>query len=62
MNTRIYVVTKNEPGVEQKSETLVRASSASQAIRHVADPMFKAGVASQDDLIRLAKTHHVKEA
>ncbi len=57
MSKRIYVVVVN--GTQ---EHLVRASSASQAIRAVADPMFKVGVANQDDLLRLAKTHTVKEA
>lgn len=56
MSSRIYVVTVGE------EKTLVRASSAASAIRFVADPMFTAKVASQDDLVMLAKTHHVKEA
>lgn len=62
MSKRIYVIEKNEPGINQKSEYLVRASSASAGLRAVAAPMFTAKVASQDDLVRLAKTHHVKEA
>lgn len=56
MLKRIYVVSCEE------EKTLVRAASVSAAIRYVADPMFTAKVASQDDLIELAKTHHVKEA
>lgn len=56
MSNRIYVVIVNGT-----KEHLVRATSASQAIRHVAHPLFKVGVASQDDLIRLAKTHTVEE-
>lgn len=61
MSNRIYVV-KYESGAEPYSEILVKAVTAAAAIRHVASPMFTAKVASQDDLIRLAKTHHVKEA
>lgn len=60
MSKRIYVVTCEDGDIVEK--TLVRANSASQAIRFVADPMFIAHVASQDDLITLAKTHPVKEA
>lgn len=57
MSKRIYVVVVNGT-----KEHLVRAQSASQAIRYVAHPMFKVAVANQDDLIRLAKTHTVEEA
>lgn len=53
---RIYVVTVN--GEEQY---LVKAASVASAIRAIAHPMFKAEVATQDDLIHLAKTHPVKE-
>lgn len=56
MSTRIYIVSYGD------REELVRAISANQAIRIISDPMFKVQVASQDDLVRLAKTHHVKEA
>lgn len=56
MHKRIYVVS-----VEDK-EHLVKAASVSAAIRAVAHPMFKAAVATQDDLVRLAKTHKVEEA
>lgn len=52
---RIYVVTVNS------QEYLVKAVSASQAIRAIASPMFSAEVATQDQLIRLAKTHTVRE-
>ena len=44
MHKRIYVVS-----VEDK-EHLVKAASVSAAIRAVAHPMFKAAVATQDDL------------
>lgn len=60
MSKRIYVVVCEDGEIIEK--TLVRANSASQAIRFVADPMFVAHVASQDDLVMLAKTHSVKEA
>lgn len=56
MSSRVYVVN------DGKSEFLVRATSASQAVRSIADPIFTVKVASQDDLIRLAKTHPVKES
>lgn len=55
---RIYVVICSE----REEEILVKAASASQAIRTVVHPLYKAEVATQDDLIRLAKTHTVKEA
>jgi len=60
MSKRIYIVTCDDG--KTKEETMVRASSSSQAIRVVAEPMFKARVAGQDDILALAKTHHVKEA
>lgn len=50
MSNRIYLVT-NEQGEE---ELLVRASSASQAINTITKGRFKAGVATQDDLVRLS--------
>lgn len=53
---RIYLVIVGD------EEHLVRAASASAAIRAIAHPMFTATVATQDALIRLAKTHHVREA
>lgn len=43
--TRIYTVS----GVA--STRLVRATSPSQAMRHVAQSLFKVSVASQDDLV-----------
>lgn len=58
MSKRVYVVIC----AEREEEILVRATSTSQAIRAVVTPMYKAEVATQDDLIRLAKTHTVKEA
>lgn len=53
---RIYVVKAD--GIEY----LVKSASASAAIRSIAHPMFVANVATQDDLVRLAPTHKVKEA
>jgi hypothetical protein len=50
MSNRIYLVT-NEQGEE---ELLVRAASASQAINAITKGRFKAGVATQDDLVRLS--------
>ena len=59
-NMRVYVVTtKNGDGT---TERLVRAPTAAQAIRHVAKPMFVAEVASQEDCLRLAKTHDIEDA
>lgn len=60
MSKRIYVVS-----VADKSETrhLVKASSAAQAIRFVAQPMFSAKVANQDDLVEfIGSGFKVKEA
>lgn len=50
MSKRIYTVV-----VADKTETrhLVKASSAAQAIRFVAQPMFSAKVTSQDELVEL---------
>ena len=47
MSDRIYIVKQD------KKERLVRAVSATAAIRHVAAPMFEARVASQQDLVNL---------
>lgn len=44
--TRIYAVTDNVGNT-----TLVRATSAAQAIHHVTRPRFTAAVASQDQLV-----------
>lgn len=60
MATRIYIV-KQQDG-DKTTERLVRAASPSQAINHVAKPQFSAEVASQDELIRLAKTCEVEDA
>lgn len=57
---RIYVV-KQQDG-DKTTERLVRAQSAAQAIKHVAKPQFTAEVGSQDEILRLAKTHTVEEA
>lgn len=48
---RIYTVTITEG--DQVTTRLVKAQNPSQAIRHVSDPMFKAEIAGQDDLVRL---------
>lgn len=60
MAARIYVV-KQKSG-DNTTEHLVRAANVAQAINAVAKPQFSAEVASQDDLVRLAKTHSVVEA
>lgn len=57
---RIYVVAQQDG--DKKTEHLVRAVSPAQAINHVAKPQFSAEVASQDDVLRLARTHEVMEA
>lgn len=59
---RIYKVTQSHTDKEGVTERLVRAASAAQAIKHVVKPIFTAAVASQDDLIALAKTCAVEEA
>lgn len=56
---RIYVVTCSDSIATE--ESLVKASSAAQAIRSIAEPMFKVRVATQEDLMQLAKTHILKE-
>ena len=58
---RIYVVTIADTDGSHATEFLIRAATAAQAIHVCADPMFKARVATQDDLVKLAKTHTVKE-
>lgn len=50
MNSRIYIVMSSG----QKS-MLVRASSASQALRIAVNPRFTVKVASQDDLVALTR-------
>lgn len=52
---RIYLVIAGD------QEHLVRATSAAAAIRVIAQPMFMAHVANQENLVRLAKTHPIKE-
>lgn len=62
---RIYIVKQSVTTDVSSSgviEHLVRASSAAQAIGHVVKPRFTAEVASQDVVLRLAKTHDVHEA
>lgn len=58
---RIYVVTQTAEDGSTKV-ALVRAQTPAQAIGHLAKPQFAAEVASQDDLIRLAKTCDVQDA
>ena len=43
--TRIYIITFGE------QTRLVRAANKSQAVRHVADDVIRASVATQDDLV-----------
>jgi hypothetical protein len=53
-DTRIYVVTHKVDGSPANdTQHLVRASSQSQAIRHVVAEKFDAYVASQDALVHL---------
>lgn len=57
MTTRIYVVCFGE------ATRLVRAATKSQAVRHVADSLIAASVATQDDLITaLGKGTKVEDA
>jgi hypothetical protein len=49
-NTRIYVVTDKATGEQQ----LIRATSQSQAIRHAAEKVYSAKVASVDDIVAIA--------
>lgn len=49
-NTRIYVVTDKATGEAQ----LIRATSQSQAIRHAAEKVYAAKVASVDDIVAIA--------
>lgn len=58
---RIYTVTQTSDDGAVKV-ALVRATNSAQAIKHVAQPQFKADVASQDDLVKLAKTCEVQDA
>lgn len=57
---RIYVV-KQTVG-DTVTESLVRAVTSAQAIKHVSKPMFTAEVADQEAMLRLAKTHEVQDA
>lgn len=59
-NGRIYVV-KQTSG-DTTTEHLVRAANSAQAVNAVSKPQFSAEVATQDDILRLAKTHTVIEA
>lgn len=60
MAARIYVV-KQKSG-DTTTEHLVRAANSAQAVNAVSKPQFSAEVASQDEILRLAKTHAVVEA
>jgi hypothetical protein len=53
--TRIYAVRKLLPrvGAPMSDTRLVRASNASQAMRHVAANTLSVGVAKQDELVEL---------
>lgn len=58
MSTRIYIVTNGASGPR-----LVKAANQAQAIRHVTKPLYKASVASQDELVAaLVKGAKVEEA
>lgn len=62
-DTRIYRVDEKDAHGKPVTNYLVRAASVAQAVRHVAEPRFTAGVASQDDLVELAgKGHKVQDA
>ena len=54
---RIYLVKY------QGKQHLVRAGSQAQAIRHIVEPMFKAEVATPDELVACTKAGvHVEDA
>ena len=61
MAVRIYVVKQQHSG-DATTEHLVRAATVAQAINAVSKPQFSADVATQDDILRLAKTHSVIES
>lgn len=48
---RIYIVAEGETGDTRR---LVRAANPSQAVSHVVKSIFKATVATQDELVELA--------
>lgn len=53
-NTRIYRVVENiDDAAADAVYHLVRAQSASQAIRHIVSPRFTADVATPDNLVDL---------
>lgn len=54
--TRVYIVTDAE-----NQKTLVRAVSASQAIRHIVSTEYRARVAKVDDIIAIG-TDEVEDA
>lgn len=52
MSTRIYAV-YDERTLDTDGQRLVRASTRSRALRHVAQGIFTVVVASQDELVEL---------
>lgn len=50
MDTRIYIVTSDGNGTDER---LVRAAHANNALRHVTAPLFSVRVAKPEDLERL---------
>lgn len=53
-NARIYVVRDQDGQADSAANTrLVKASSQAQAIGHVVRARYTAGVAKQDELVRL---------
>lgn len=56
MKTRIYLI-KHPNGV-----SLVRATHVGNATRHIADRTISGALATQDDLVTLAKDHAIEDA
>jgi hypothetical protein len=54
---RIYVVTNSTSG-----KRLVRSATGAQAIGHVVRSSYSAKVATQEEILELAKTHSVEDA
>jgi hypothetical protein len=52
--TRIYLVVETDRAGKLAHESLVRASSQAQAIKHAAKGRFSADVCTTDEAIRLA--------
>lgn len=51
MKTRIYIVEKTNPALDERP-ALVRAVSPAAALRHAAQDTFSVRVAGQDDLVQ----------